>query len=347
MNLIKNYGYKNINEDNINNIARVISVHKDRFEIVCNKGFGFAVLKKSEFYNKLTSFPCTGDFVNIVWNDCGDSVITAVLPRKTILQRKDPNPDLAEQAIAANFDYVFILCSLNHDFSINRIERFLSLAWESGGMPVVMLTKLDIAENDDYKIKQVRAIAGVAPVFAVSSVSGEGMTEISNMLKSGDTVVLVGSSGVGKSTFVNALAGETVMETGDIREDDSRGRHTTTYRHLILLKSGIVFIDTPGVRTVGMWHNSDGLAAAYPEIDALIGHCKFSDCSHNSEPGCVIKAALEDGTITLERWNSYQKLYEEMSASNSNASRAEILRKKAVRIRQAQNEFKNRKKIIY
>ena len=201
--------------------------------------------------------------------------------------------------------------SLNHDFNPKRLERYLTLAWQSGGQPVIILTKADLLEDLSDKLLTAELYAMGAPVHAISVQTGYGMSEIEKYFAPQKTIVFLGSSGVGKSSLVNALAGKQVMATNEIREDDSRGRHTTTHRELFMLDNGSMIIDTPGMRALGMWDVSGGIENAFADVEAHLGFCKFSDCRHESEPGCAIKAAIESGELSRERWESYLALKKE------------------------------------
>ena len=301
--------------------ARITAVHKERYALVCEHGEGFGRLKTKEYYVCSEDFPTTGDFVLISYNPNGDSQITATLPRKTFFSRSDPSPGQGEQAVAANFDYVFIMQSLNHDFNVKRLERYLTLSWQSGAVPVVLLTKPDLVPEPGEYLRAVEKTAAGAFVCAVSAKTGEGVSDLSQYLNPGKTVVFLGSSGVGKSSLVNALAGEEIMAVNGIREDDSRGRHTTTHRQLIMLKNGVMIIDTPGMRELGMCGDvSSGLSETFADVEQFLGKCRFSDCGHNSEPGCAVKAAIERGELSAERWESYLKLKSETRYSDDKAA---------------------------
>ena len=300
--------------------ARITAVHKERYELVCEYGACFGRLKAGVYYGReAENFPTTGDFVLINYNSGGDSQIIKTLPRKTFFSRRDPTPGRGEQAVAANFDYVFIMQSLNHDFNSKRLERYLTLAWQSGAMPVVILTKADLMSDSSSHIRAAEKTAAGVDVFAVSAKTGLGLDDLSGYLKPGKTLVFLGSSGVGKSSLVNALAGEEIMAVNEIREDDGRGRHTTTHRQLIMLKSGVAIIDTPGMRELGMWDVSTGLGDAFSDVEQYLGRCKFSDCRHQNEPGCAVKAAIENGELSMERWESYVRLKKEARYSDDKA----------------------------
>lgn len=297
--------------------ARVTAVHKGRYELVCEYGQTFGRLKTSIYYaNGGESFPTTGDFVLINYNQNGDSQIIKTLPRRSFFSRRDPTPGRGEQAVAANFDYVFIMQSLNFDFNLKRMERYITLAWQSGAMPVIILTKADLVDDFAGQIQAVEKIASGIPIYAISAVSGAGLDALADYLKPHKTIVFLGSSGVGKSSLVNALAGKEIMAVSEIRGDDSKGRHTTTYRQLIMLDDGVMIIDTPGMRELGMWDVSQGLGEAFGDVEQYFGKCKFKDCKHQTEPGCAVKAAIASGGLLPERWNSYLNLKREAKFSD-------------------------------
>lgn len=302
--------------------ARVTAVHKERYEIVCEFGITHARLKTKEYYRDNQEFPTTGDFVMVNYMDRGDSQIIATLLRRTFFFRREPGSVPREQAVAANFDYVFIMQSLNMDFNLKRLERYLTLGWQSGATPVILLTKADLVKDyQDYLIQAGRVAAGVN-THVVSAHTEYGLEGLNAYMQPGKTVVFLGSSGVGKSSLVNALAGEEIMTVNGIREDDSKGRHTTTHRQLIRLKSGAMIIDTPGMRELGMGDVSKGLGDAFLDVEHFIGKCRFSDCRHQTEPGCAIKAAIATGELDASRWESYQKL------KGESIDREEMMRRK-------------------
>ena len=317
---IKDYGFDKQKYNNLDKtVARIVTTHKDRYEIVCDLGQGFAKIKRGSFYDNPNSiYPTTGDFVLIEWNDSGDSMIYETLKRESSFSRTASSSDRQkelhnqhEQLVAANFDYVFIMQSVNKNFNINRLQRYLSLAWESGGIPVIILTKSDLVDNIESYISSVQDIAFGVDVYAVSAVTKEGIEDIKKYFSKGKTIVFLGSSGVGKSTLVNTLYGKEVMKTSEIRDKDFRGRHTTTSRNLIMLPNGAMVIDTPGMRELGMWDAKIGISKTFQDIEELSSNCKYSNCTHTNEPGCKILEAIEDGTLTQERFNEYVKLKKE------------------------------------
>ena len=315
---LQNYGFipETDSGDEMGIPARITAVHKERYELVCEYGAGYARLKTKVYYNGTEDFPTAGDFVRIDYIPNGDSRIIRTLPRRTFFSRRDPTPGRGEQAVAANFDYVFILQSLNHNFNGKRLERYLTLAWQSGAVPVIVLTKADLTEDASPYLQTAESIAPGVDICAISARNGFGMDRLSRYVQPEKTIVFLGSSGVGKSSLVNALAGEELMSVSEIREEDSRGRHTTTHRQLIMLPNGAMVIDTPGMRELGMWDVSVGLHDAFEDVEEYLGQCRFSDCKHKSEPGCAVRAAIESGDLSPERWESYCKLKSEARFSD-------------------------------
>jgi ribosome biogenesis GTPase len=263
------------------------------------------------------AWPAVGDWVALepVADDrpgaAGEHrLIQRVLSRRTAVVRRAPGDRrLPSLVLAANVDVVFLVTSMNADFNLRRLERYLAVAWESGALPVVLLSKSDLTEDTETYMLDVAGIAPGVEVIPVSAVTGQGIEDVRGHLGAGRTVVFTGSSGVGKSSIVNALAGETLLDTGGIREDDARGRHTTTRRQLVRLADGLL-IDTPGLRELGVL-DGDGVSAAFEDIEGVAAQCRFTDCQHRSEPGCAVRAALAEGVITTDRLEAWRKLQRE------------------------------------
>ena len=244
--------------------------------------------------------------------DPGTAVIHLVLPRKSLFVRKAAGTSKTEQVVAANIDTVFLCMSLNNDFNLRRLERYLAVAWESGAEPVVVLTKADLCADLPQKQREVEAIAMGVDILTTSAMESDGYRQITPYITEGRTVAFVGSSGVGKSTLINRLLGEERLVTDGLRNDD-KGHHTTTHRELLFLPNGAMVIDTPGMRELGMWDAASGVEQTFGDIEELAARCRFRNCSHSGEPGCAVRAAIRSGNLDDGRWLSYQKLKNENS----------------------------------
>jgi ribosome biogenesis GTPase len=254
--------------------------------------------------------PAVGDWVAICDAPGDRAAIEALLPRRTKVSRKTPWLKAEEHILASNIDTVFLVAGLDQDFNPRRLERYLIAAWDSGADPVVVLTKLDVCD-DLQKLTEAEDVAVGVPVFAVSNVTGEGIDDVRALLRPARTFVLLGSSGTGKSTLVNRLAGRTVMAIGDLRKD-GRGRHTTRHRQLLVLRGGAIVIDTPGLRELQVWEGD--VDSAFADIAELAATCRFNDCVHETEPDCAVQEALGTGALDPDRWASYVKLQRELRA---------------------------------
>jgi ribosome biogenesis GTPase len=291
--------------------ARVSARHHGPCELLTERGRmgGLPAGKLSD-----AELPAVGDWVAARPVE-GEkkAVIEAVLPRRTSFSRKEAFQRTVEQVVAANVDTVFVVTAFGFDLNPRRLERYLTAAWDSGSNPVIVVNKADTADDPLSELAVVESVTIGVPVHAVSAVTGEGLDELDAYLRPGATVVLLGSSGVGKSTLVNRFAGSEVLETSETSEG-GRGRHTTSHRELVPLPSGALLLDTPGMRELQLWAGEEVLDTTFSEIAEIAAECKFSDCSHTSEPGCAIRRALGDGTLAEERWTSYTKLQREIRA---------------------------------
>jgi ribosome biogenesis GTPase len=257
--------------------------------------------------------PAVGDWVAVAARVSeGRGTIHAVLPRTGCFVRKEAGVVTEEQVLAANVDTAFLVTGLDGNFNVRRIERYLTLAWESGASPVVVLNKADICADVAQRVSEVETATGGVPVLALSALTAEGLQALQPHLEPAKTVVFLGSSGVGKSTIINHLLGEERLRVQEVREDDSRGRHTTTNRELHLLPGGALVIDTPGMRELQLWGTEEGLERAFADIEELAQQCRFRDCGHAHEPGCAVRAAVADGRLDAKRLKSYEKLRREL-----------------------------------
>jgi ribosome biogenesis GTPase len=294
--------------------GRVLEQQRGRYRVVTAHGdLDAQVTGRFAFEAGEGDHPVAGDWVALAARpNEGAGTIHHVLPRATAFQRRAPVSG-ALQIVAANLDVALIVQSLNGDLNPRRLERYLAAAYDSGAKPVIVLTKADLCDDVTGEMIKLGRSAGDAPMIAISAVTGEGLDALARHLPPGATSALLGSSGVGKSTLVNALAGADLMLTKDISGDDKRGRHTTTHRELILLPSGALLLDSPGMRELGVWQDADeGVAATFADVEALFLDCRFSDCSHRGEPGCAVRGAMESGALEPGRWESYLKMQREL-----------------------------------
>jgi ribosome biogenesis GTPase len=305
--------------------ARVTQQHRNLYKIMCKTGELYAVLSGKFAYHAegQLSFPAVGDFVMIDRQDAdsGNAVIHHILRRKSIFTRKAAGTRNAEQVIAANIDTVFICMSLNADFNLRRVERYLAIAWDSRATPMIVLTKSDLCDNLESKLEEISSVALGADVVVCSAENADGLDAVKSHIRPGKTVAFIGSSGVGKSTLINRLMGTEILATKQIRGDDDKGRHTTTHRELILLPNGGIVIDTPGMRELSLY--TGDLSKTFEDIEELALACKYNDCSHGSEPDCAIRLAIEQGTLSEKRFENYQKLQREISYDGLNARQLE------------------------
>jgi ribosome biogenesis GTPase / thiamine phosphate phosphatase len=269
---------------------------------------------------KLGRFPAVGDFVVLMYQpESGVSTIVDILPRKSMFTRGTAGREGTDQIIAANVDVVFIVTAAGHDLNARRIERYLAIAHASGSQPVIVINKSDLAEDPGELTREIIPVSAGIPLILVSAMSGEGMGNLDPYLTPGTTIVLIGSSGVGKSTLINRLLGEPVQDTAQIRKSDGKGRHTTTVRQLFVLKGGSLMIDNPGIREVGIGTAATGIAETFPDILELAEGCRFSDCRHEQEPGCAVREAAGSGILSASRLENYHRLMRELSFEQEKA----------------------------
>lgn len=297
--------------------ARVARENRSNYQIYSEVGELTAELSgKFRFHaGEKGHLPAVGDWVVAgVRPDEGRATIHALLPRRSAFSRKGvtPNTRVEQQVLAANVDYVFLVSGLDHDFNLRRIERYVATAWDSGAAPVILLNKADLCQTLDSHIERVASIAVGVPVHPVSAIQNEGLEALDQYLSEGKTVAFLGSSGVGKSSIINRFIGEERMKVNSVRDWDSHGRHTTTHRELIILPRGGIVIDTPGMREIQTWGDKDGLGRTFEDIEFLASQCRFTDCRHQTEPGCAVREGIENGAVDPGRLKNYIKQQKEL-----------------------------------
>jgi len=316
--------------------ARIAAEHRGRYEIWSAAGTGYAKLA-GRLLSELSAetFPGVGDWVTLDSAPDPDrtSLITGVLDRRTAFTRVAAGREAKSQVIAANVDVMFVVTGLDEDYNLRRIERYLAPIWAGGANPVVVLNKADTCDDAEARVLEVEASAPGVTVLAVSALKADGLEPIRRQLPVGVTGAFVGSSGVGKSTLLNALMGEEHMATGEVRAYDSRGRHTTTHRQMFLIPNGGLVIDTPGMRELSLV-DEQGIDAVFRDIERLGASCRFRDCTHGNEPGCAVREAISTGELPAERWEHYLKLEKE--------ARANELRRDVRLRRETEREFSKR-----
>lgn len=302
--------------------ARVSCQHRQRYDVLSEAGELEAQLA-GRYRHELKdrgAYPCVGDWVVIKPHaNEGKAQIVGCLPRQSSFSRKAVlaggpaygEGKTEEHILAANVDTVFLVCGLDRDFNLRRIERYIAVAWESAAKPVLVLNKADAALDLDHQLAEAERVAMGVPICATSALQNTGLSDLQAYLRPGQTVALLGSSGVGKSTLINSLLGAEVLRTGALRKHDQRGRHTTTHREMILIPGGGILIDTPGLREIQVWGEEESVSRAFEDIEELGRQCRFRNCSHKSEPGCAIQEALAGGELDPKRYQNYLRLMRE------------------------------------
>ncbi len=331
--------------------GRVTAEYRGLYKVLTDEGEIYNAIITGKMYYESeveTQLPTVGDYVRIDISGSGSAVLRGILPRKSVFIRKAAGPGLKSQTLAANFDYVFIVTSMNYDFNIARLDRYISIAWNSGGIPVIILSKADLAKDKESIQDEISANYPGVDFHVTSNVTGEGMEELKGYFNEGQTAVFLGSSGVGKSSLLNYLSGEDIMTVKKLRGNIDKGQHTTTHRQLICLPTGGYIIDTPGMRELGLWHAEDGVDKGFSDIHEKISklseQCRFSDCTHGKEPGCAVMNAIRTGEVSREQYDRYKKLQREARHMklkiNAKARQEENNKRKAF-----SREIRNKKKV--
>jgi ribosome biogenesis GTPase len=313
-------------------VGRIALEHKKMYRVFSEQGEFLAEVSGKMRFNALEreDYPAVGDWVVISARpEEQKATIHAVLPRKSKFSRKAAGLTTEEQIVATNIDTIFLVNALNADFNVRRIERYILSAWESGANPVIILSKADLCEDTAEKIAEVESVAFGVPILPISAEKNMGLDLLTPYLCEGQTIALLGSSGVGKSTLTNALIGHQKQEVKEIREGDDRGRHTTTHRELIVLEQGGILIDTPGMRELQLWEADSGLGMSFSDVETLAENCRFRDCTHKKEPGCAVQKAISEGTLDSDRYDSYVKLQKELAYLERKENRHAALAERA------------------
>lgn len=297
-------------------VARVAIENRDNYLVLTNAQEYFAEATGKLLFNARSSsdLPRVGDWLVVsLFESEQKAIIHEVLPRQTKFSRKIAGPKTEEQILAANIDYIFIVQSCDHDFSLRRLERQMVMVYEGGAQPIVVLNKIDLCDNYEAYLLQISKIISNEEIVAVSARTDVGMDRLKSRLEAGKTFAFIGSSGVGKTSLINKILGDAIFKVNEVRGKDSKGRHTTTRRHLIVIPNGGLLIDTPGMKEFQLWEADEGLDEVYSEIADLSAGCHFSDCTHTQEIGCAVIDAVESGKLSKNRYESYLKLAKELN----------------------------------
>lgn len=351
---LEHLGWNNFFEKNFRNCAdqgygvgRVYLENRRSFWLYTKVGEIKADVSGKMIYqaDSRSDFPAVGDWVVFrLQEDKGKAIIHSILPRKSKFSRKVPGSSIEEQIVATNIDTVMLVSGLDNDFNLRRIERYLVMVSASGAKSVILLNKADLCVDLESRLAEVKRIAPSVPVIPISATHDEQLTAFDSFIKEGETVALLGSSGVGKSTITNHLLGGERQKVQEVRMGDDRGRHTTTKRELIVLPNGGLIIDTPGMRELQLWVSEEGLENSFEDIDAFTAQCFYSNCEHNNTRGCAIEAALEDGSLDHARWENHNKLQKELAyiTEKHDASAAQTKKKNIKKITRQFNKNQKR-----
>ena len=304
---------ENANFENLS-VGRICAEHKESYKLFSEFGELPATISGKFRNNSKTreDFPAVGDWVLFEYfENESKAIIREILSRKSKFSRKVAGKETQEQVIASNIDFAFIVCALNYDFNLRRIERYLSLVWQSGATPVVVLTKTDLCPDVQDKISEVENIAFGVDIHAISNISTDGIETLQKYFTDNKTAVLLGSSGVGKSSLINNLAKEELMTVKELRTNLDKGRHTTTHKQMFILPTGGLIIDTPGIRELQLWAAEDGISQCFSDVEEIAKHCRFADCTHTNEPNCAVQKAIKDGLLDASRLENYLKVQKE------------------------------------
>ena len=313
--------------------GRIASTHRGFYTVWTEQG-PVEAPARGKLIRDVATRPVTGDWVAL---ELSPPAVQRVLTRRTAVVRKAPGEETVQQVLGANIDTLFLVTGLDRDFNLRRVERFLLIANQSGARPVVVLNKSDVTDEAAALLEKTREVAAGAPVLLTSALEGQGIEQLEEFLGAGDTAAFIGSSGVGKSHLTNRLLGNEVRAVGAVKESDGRGRHTTVGRDLVIAPAGWLLMDLPGIREVQAW-TDEGVEDTFADVDAVIEQCRFRDCSHQSEPGCAVREALEDGALSRERYANYRRMRQELQQLAERRDRRAALdeQRELRRVQQAQ-----------